>query len=116
MEGAHILERLGGDHVLQQLEILKRNNQEITLIKDVLISLQKDVASCLHMLEMGWGKKGSVIKMGSDKDVQGLKDWASRGEKEDGPVQPKQMVEIMEPVDKPIRVHIINRYKRIYVR
>jgi hypothetical protein len=116
MEGAHILERLGGDHVLQQLEILKRNNQEITLIKDILISLQKDVASCLHMLETGWGKKGSVIQMGSDTDVQGLKDWTSRGEKEDGPLRPKQMVEIMEPVDKPTRVHIINQYKRIYVR
>jgi hypothetical protein len=78
-EDAHILERLGGDHVLQQLEILKRN-KEITIIKEILISLQTDVANCLHMLELGWGKKGSVIQMGTDKGVQGLKDWASRGE------------------------------------
>jgi hypothetical protein len=112
-EDAHILERLGGDHILQQLEILKRNNKET---KEILISLKTDVANCLHMLELGWGKKGSVIQMGTDKGEQGLKDWDSRGEKEDGPVQAKQMVEIMEPVDKPTRIKIINRYKRIYVR
>jgi hypothetical protein len=119
MEGAfraNIMERLGGDHVLQQMEILTRNNQEITLIKDILISLQKDVASCLQRLEMGWGKNGYDIQMGSDKGVQGLTDRASKGEKADGPVQPKQMVEIKEPVDKPTRIQLINRYKRIYVR
>lgn len=42
-EGANMMERLGGDRVLQQMEILLRNNQEITLIKDILLSLQKDV-------------------------------------------------------------------------
>jgi hypothetical protein len=122
MEGAfraNIMERLGGDQVLQQMEILTRNNLEISLIKDILISLQTDVTSCLQRLEMGWGKNGNDMQMGSEKGVQGLNDRASRGEKADGPVQPKQRVEsveIKEPVDKPTRIQLINRYKRIYVR
>jgi hypothetical protein len=85
-EGANVMERLGGDHVLQQMEILTRNNQEnITLIKDILLSLQKDVASCLLKLEMGWGNKGKELQMDPGEERQRLKEWASRGEMEDGP-------------------------------
>jgi hypothetical protein len=108
------MERLGGDHVLHQMEIMTFNNQEnISSIKEILVSLQKDVASCLCKLEMGWGNKGKEFWLDPGTDRQGLKEWASSGEMEDGPVQPKQVV---EPVDKSTRIQIIKRYRKIYVR
>lgn len=111
------MENAAGVHVLQQREILALHNQEnITIgIKEILLSLQKEIASCLLKLEMGWawGNKGKEIQLGQGKEGKGLKEWASRGEMEDGPVQPKQLVEL---VDKPTRLQIINRYHKIYVR
>ncbi|KAB8424726.1 hypothetical protein FH972_024986 [Carpinus fangiana] len=50
-------------------------------LKKTLVSLQREVASCLQKLEMGWGNKGKGIQLDQGKVENGLKDGEH---KEDG--------------------------------
>lgn len=101
---------VSGDHVLQQIEILAPNNKEGYThgLKEILLSLQKEIANCLHKLEMGWGDKVKGIQ-------KGMKDWAQRLDKEDGP-GPVQSKTTLDPVGKPTWTQPNNRYSKIYVR
>lgn len=51
-------------------------------LKKILVSLQREVASCLQKLEMGWGNKGKGTQLDQGKVENGLKNGER---KEDGP-------------------------------
>jgi hypothetical protein len=51
-------------------------------LKKILVSLQREGASCLQKLEMGCGNKGKGIQLDQGKVENGLKDGEH---KEDGP-------------------------------
>jgi hypothetical protein len=111
MEGAKIKEIAAENIAMQKIELLESQKQESIMqgIKESLLSLQKEIASCLIKLDLGWGNKEKGIQQGPVEEGKGLKDWESKGEKEVGPglAQPKQ---VMDPVDQPTRQQIINRY------
>lgn len=47
-------------------------------LKEILLSLQREVASCLYKLEMGWGNKGNGIQLDQGKVENVLKDGAHK--------------------------------------
>jgi hypothetical protein len=77
--------------------------------------LQKQISSYLRKLERGWGKKEKETKVDQVMEGGGLKRGAPSGEMEVG-LGLSQPIQIVEPIDKPTRQHIINRYHKIYVR
>jgi hypothetical protein len=58
-ESVQYIEIMAKNHVLQKMEILPFHNQESIThnIKEILLSLQKEIANCLLKLELGWGNK-----------------------------------------------------------
>jgi hypothetical protein len=84
-------------------------------IKELLLSLQNQISSCLRKLEMGWGNKEPETKLKPIVEGGGPETRAPRGDNEAGlgPVKPTQ---IGETVDKSTRQYIIKRYHKIYVR
>jgi hypothetical protein len=73
-EGAKISAICSGDHAQSDCAILRPQNQgeDIQGIKEILISLQREVSSCLYKLEMGWGNKGkgeNGLTFGPHKEV-----------------------------------------------
>ncbi|KAE8037991.1 hypothetical protein FH972_010539 [Carpinus fangiana] len=84
-------------------------------IKELLLSLQNQISSCLRKLEMGWGNKEPETKLKPIDEGGGLKTRALSGDNEAGlgPVKPTQ---IGETVHKSTRQYIIKRYHKIYVR
>jgi hypothetical protein len=107
-EGAHFMaENLAGQN-RERME-----NKES--IKQFLLSLQKQISSCLRRLELGWGEEEKENAREQAAEGNGPKVGTSSAVKEAGLglVQPNQMV---EPIDKPTREYIIKRYHKIYVR
>jgi hypothetical protein len=78
MEGVQFTEIMPEDHAMQQMKILEPHSKEDFTrgLKEILISFQKEIASCLYKLEMGW-------------------------ENEEGPghFQPNQMMDLVDHVD-----------------
>jgi hypothetical protein len=73
-EGAKISAICSGDHAQADCAILRPQNQgeDIQGMKEILISLQREVTSCLYKLEMGWGNKGkgeNGLTFGPHKEV-----------------------------------------------
>lgn len=115
-KSAQYVEITVGNHVWQKMDILSFYNQGSFThgIKEILLSLQKEIANCLFKLELGWGNKGKETQLGQGMEEKESKEWASRGRLESGvgPDQPKQ---VLDPIDKPIRQQIINSYHKIYM-
>jgi hypothetical protein len=84
LEGANYKAISPGDHVQQRPEILTTQFQggDTQVLKEILLSLQKEVASCLYKMEMGWGNKGNGFQLEKDNLENELKIGLH---KEDGP-------------------------------
>jgi hypothetical protein len=85
-EGANISAICSGDHTQPDGAILRPQNQgeDIQGIKEILISLQREVSSCLYKLEMGVGNKGkgeNGLTFGSHKEVGSGSVRSSPGDK-----------------------------------
>jgi hypothetical protein len=79
LEGEKFPEICSQDHDHQDSQI----QGEITQgLKENLLSLQREIASCLYMLEMGWGNRGKGVQLNQGKGENGLKIGPH---KEDGP-------------------------------
>jgi hypothetical protein len=106
LEGANSTEICPGDHVQQRPEILTLQYQggDMHGLKEILLSLQREVASCLYKLEMGWGNKGKGFQLDQGKLENELKIGPH---KEDGPGCIRS-----GPIDKPkpTRTQPIFRY------
>jgi hypothetical protein len=114
LEGANYTAKITpGDHVKQRPEILTTQYQggDTQILKDILLSLQKEVASCLYKLEMGWGNKGNGFQLDKDNLENELKNGPH---KEDGPGCIRS-----GPVDKPKPTRtqpIFRYYRKTYAR
>jgi hypothetical protein len=74
LEGAKFTAICPGDHAQQESTILRPQYQgeDTQGLKEILLSLQREAASCLCKLEMGWGNKGkgeNGLKIGLHKEV-----------------------------------------------
>jgi 2-C-methyl-D-erythritol 4-phosphate cytidylyltransferase len=66
---------------LHKLEFLEHQES----IKEILLSLQKQITSYLNKLDLGWGNKEKETQLDRVIEGNGLKTGALRGEKGDGP-------------------------------
>jgi hypothetical protein len=110
--GDHAMQQMKimlGNHAMQQMKILEPHSKEDFTrgLKEILISLQKEIASCLYKLEMGCE---SEERPGHSQPNQ-VKGGPSN-QVDPGSAQPSN---VLESVDKPTRQQLINRYHRIYV-
>jgi hypothetical protein len=121
VEGAKITEITIGDHAIQQMKSLEQlSKEDFTCgLKEILISFQKEIASCLYKLEMAYESK-ERLEMGCDNKERPRGDEDRKCVKVGtisqaglGKAKPSHT---LETVDQPIRQHIINRYHKIYVR
>ena len=110
LERAQDKEITAVNHALQDMERL----ENLESIKETLLSLQKQISSYLRKLEQGWGEKEKETNLDQVVEGDGLKTGAPSGEIEAG-LGLTQPIQIVEPVDKPTRQHIINRYHKKYV-
>jgi hypothetical protein len=99
---------------MKNLEYLSKEDFTCGL-KEILISFQKEIASCLYKLEMGCESKKST---GQVRELAGRVDFncvkgGTTSQAGPGISKPSQ---VLESVDQPTRQQIINRYHKIYVR
>jgi hypothetical protein len=117
MEGAQIKEVTAGNHAMQQMKNLEYFSKEDFTrgLKEILISFQKEIASCLYKLEMGCESKkstGQVRELVGQVDLNCVK-GGTTSQAGLGISKPSQ---VLESVDQPTRQQITNRYHKIYVR
>ncbi|KAE8008886.1 hypothetical protein FH972_005357 [Carpinus fangiana] len=112
MEGAQIMEVTTRNQAMQQMKNLEYLSKEDFTrgLKEILISFQKEIASCLYKLEMGCESKESKGQLAGRVDPNCVKGGTKAGPGMDKPSQ------VLESVDQPTRQQIINRYHKIYVR
>jgi hypothetical protein len=105
LEGAKFTGICAGDFAQPESTILRPQYQgeDTQGLKEILLSLQREVASCLYKLEMGWGNKGkgeNGLTFGPHKEVGPGCIQSSPGDK-----------------SKPTRTQPINRYfRKTYAR
>jgi hypothetical protein len=97
------------DHTQHQSEILAPQHQgdDIQGLKEMLVSLQKEIASCLQKLEMGWATKEDIL-LAQGRGENGLKNGEQN---EDGP-----SLRAMDEPKPTWKQPIIRFYHKTYMR
>jgi hypothetical protein len=110
LEGTKSTAFVPEDHVQHQSETLAPQYQgdDIQGLKEMLASLQKEIANCLQKLEMGWATKEKDILLAQGRGENGLKNGEQN---EDGPG-----LKTMDEPKPTWKQPIIKFYRKTYMR